>query len=149
MTASALPDDARHRPDRRRQPTRILTRYWLRGRRRGGRRDGETQGIYVDRYSPGEVGLFLAVLLLSVVDLVLTFAHLGEGGEEANPVMAWFLNQGGDSGFVAAKFGATLVGATVLLLHVRFRGVRQALRGLVGIYLVLMLWHGVVALDRW
>lgn len=127
----------------------VLTRYWLNGRRRGGRRHGETQGIYVDRYSGEEVALFFGLLGLSAVDLALTFAHLGDGGREANPVMAWFLDRGGSGAFAAAKLSSTLVAALLLLLHVRFRGVLHVLRAGVGMYLLLMVWHGVVALDRW
>ncbi|MEM6289474.1 MAG: hypothetical protein AAF845_20210, partial [Bacteroidota bacterium] len=37
--------------DRRRRPTPMFSRYWLRGRRRsGGRRPGEDENVYVDRY---------------------------------------------------------------------------------------------------
>ncbi len=135
-------------PDRRQRPTPALSRYWLRGGRRAGRRDDELQCIYVDRYSPLEASLFVALVTLSLTDLILTLVHVNAGGAEANPVMAWFLAQGGAPGFSVAKLILTLGGALVLLVHIRFPGVRRILTGLVGVYLALIIYHGYVAWDR-
>ena len=134
--------------DRRRRPTPMLTRYWLRGRRRGGRRTGEVSSIYVDRYTALETGLFVSLLLLSGLDLWLTAVHMDAGGAEANPVMAWVMAASGPAGFAVAKILATSVGAMFLLVHVRFGPVSRILALLVTGYLCLMLWHGLVAFDR-
>ena len=41
-------------------------------RRRSGRRDGETDNIYVDRYTRGEWFLIIGVMVLSLLDMVFT-----------------------------------------------------------------------------
>ena len=126
----------------------MLSRYWLRGRRRGGRRDGERTGVYVDRYRPAEVWLVVAIVVMSGVDLWTTLRHLEGGGGEANPLMAWVLDAGGGLGFSVSKLLATWLGAAALLIHVRFCGVRRSLQILVGVYATVMVWHAVVAVDR-
>ncbi len=120
----------------------------MRGRRRGGRREGEVAGIYVDRYRTSEVWLVVVILLMSGIDLWTTLLHFEDGGSEANPMMAWALDFGGEPGFAIATVVATGLGAFALLLHVRFSGVRFALQALAGIYALVMVWHAWVALDR-
>lgn len=134
--------------DRRRRPTPMLSRYWLVGRRRGGRRDGEDRGIYVDRYTREETVLVLWIGCSAVLDLVLTLVHLAAGGEEANPLMAWFLEVGGVAAFGSAKLLMTGGAALFLLWHVRFRGTRAALWGLGALYAGVMGYHLVAFLDR-
>lgn len=129
--------------DRRQRPTRWLSRHWLRGRRRGGRRAGEGRDVFVDRYRAWEWVAVALLLLLCVADLLLTLDVLARGGEEANPVMRWALERGTGT-FVALKLGLTLLGALVLLVRVRFRWMRHALLGLVAAYVVLIGWHAVV-----
>lgn len=128
-------------PDRRRRPTPAFSRYWLRGRRRGGRREGETEDIYVDRPSTREWLLFAAILGLASVDGVWTLLHIERGVEEANPLMAWFLEAGGNTGFAAAKFGVTVTASAFLLLHARFRAARRLMPWVAGIYAALVVVH--------
>ena len=134
--------------DRRRRPTPMFSRYWLRGRRRGGRRQGEIERVYVDVYTRSELALVLGLLFLSVVDLVLTEQHLSVGGAEANPVMAFVLQAGGARGFALVKVALTLPAAVVLLVHQRFRLARRAMVVLFAVYACLMVWHAVVILGR-
>lgn len=138
-----MESDRRGFPDRRRRATPLLSRYWLVGRRRGGRRAEESRDLYVDRYAPGEWGLAAAILALSCADLWLTLRHLARGGSEANPLMAWLLELGvGAFGFV--KIATTAAGLLILLLHVRFRWVRGLLTFAAGLYAALMVWHAYV-----
>ncbi len=135
--------------DRRRQPTPMLSRYWLRGRRRqAGRRGGDTQHVYVDRYTKAETCLILWLVSASVADLALTLLHLHQGGAEANPIMDWFLARGGMPAFAAAKLGLTALPGVFLLLHVRFRGTKLALWGLAAMYAALLGYHAIAAWDR-
>ncbi|MHC4959033.1 MAG: DUF5658 family protein [Planctomycetota bacterium] len=127
--------------DRRERPTPMLSRYWLRGRRRGGRRDGEAANIYVDRYAFSEMFLVIGVLVLSVLDMVFTLVHLGHGGREANPIMAWALEAGGERLFIITKLASTFVGLFVLLVHVRFRRVRPLLTFAFVMYAALFVFH--------
>lgn len=135
--------------DRRQKPTPMLSRYWLRGRRReAGRRDGDSPHVYVDRYTRIETALILWVVLASIADLGLTLLHLHQGGSEANPIMDWFLVRGGITWFVVAKIALTAVPSLFLLLHARFRGAWTALWCLSVMYLALMGFHAVAAWDR-
>jgi len=134
--------------DRRRRPTPMISRYWLHGRRRGGRRDGERQGIYVDRYTRLEGGLILWIAVAALADLGLTLLHLSQGGEEANPLMAWFLEAGGVLAFTTVKLLMNAGAALFLLWHVRFRGTQIALWGVGALYAGLMLYHVYAYLDR-
>jgi len=134
--------------DRRLKPTPIFSRYWLFGRRRNGRRDAESENIYVDNYSKTEWFLVLGVLVLSVLDMVFTIVHLNAGGTEANPVMAWTLEWGGHGLFKAVKLATTLLGLVVLLVHVRFRKVKSLLTFAFLLYAGIFVFHMYLAFLR-
>ncbi|GJM22059.1 MAG: hypothetical protein DHS20C15_19740 [Planctomycetota bacterium] len=128
-------------PDRRQRPTRMLSRYWLRGRRRGVRRGTDKQYIYVDRYTKAEWIYVIGIVLMSLADLLLTLNYLANGGEEANPFMRWTIEWGGTLGFAGVKMFLTVAGALFLLIHARFRRVRFFMMVLFGGYVALMLYH--------
>ena len=138
--------EQRRLPDRRRRRTPALSRRMLTGRRRGGRRAGERQNIYVDLYRPWEGALVLLVVAMCAMDLLLTLDVIQRGGEEWNPVMRVALDLGVWP-FVVIKLAITAVGAMVLLLRVRFRGMRFVLVGLTLLYALLMGWHAVLRTD--
>ena len=150
MLSGEIPvSDARHRPtDRRNRPTRPFSRFMLRGRRRAGRRVGEAENIYVDRYSLEEWMLAMGVIVLSMLDLVFTILHLQAGGREANPVMDWFLQWGGVDAFTVAKTLFTLIGVCVLMLHARFERVRTLFRLAFGLYGALFVFHMYILYVR-
>jgi hypothetical protein len=129
------------RTDRRCRSTPALSRYWLRGRRRGGRREGEIVDCYVDRYRPIEWALLLGLLGLAFVDWVWTLAHVSRGIEEANPLLALALQGGGVVGFSLVKLAATLVPIAILALHVRFRVARALLPVAIAVYVVVLAVH--------
>jgi hypothetical protein len=142
--ASAMMDLVHERRtgiDRREQATGFFSRHWLVGRRRSGRRDGEANNIYVDRYGALDWMLVLGVLGLSLLDMVFTLVHLDAGGTEANPVMAWALEWGGHGGFKAVKIATTFLGLLVLLVHVRFRRVRALLSVAFVVYAGVFVFH--------
>jgi hypothetical protein len=146
-TAPPLPPDCppperRRGPDRRRRPTPWMSRHWLTGRRRGARRADEAAG-YVDRYTAGEAALIVAIILACTADLYLTLDYLRQGGEEWNPLMAHALELG-EGVFIGVKMGITVAGLLVLLLRVRFRGVRRALQVILLLYGGLLCWHAAV-----
>jgi hypothetical protein len=127
--------------DRRERATGVLSRHWLIGRRREGRRRGERDNIYVDRYGLWDWLLVGGILGLSLLDMVFTLIHLNAGGTEANPVMAWTLEWGGHGAFKAVKVATTVVGLLVLLVHVRFRRVRWLLAAAFLVYLGVFVFH--------
>lgn len=141
MTAPQQSDQRRQGPDRRRRRTPILSRYWLRGRRRGGRRADERSDIYVDRYSRGEWFCVGGLVALTAIDWAWTLLHLARGVEEANPLMAWAWNHGGAAGFTTLKLGITAIGAVLLLLHARYRITRRLLPLVLAIYTLLLVIH--------
>jgi len=138
-------EDRRAGVDRRRHPTRPLSRFWLFGRRRGGRRGDENANVYVDRYDQSELLLVAGVLVLSLLDMVFTLVHLDAGGSEANPIMAWTLAWGGTLGFKLVKVGTTLLGLLVLLIHVRFRRVKNLLTFAFLVYAGVLVFHFYLA----
>lgn len=140
--------DGRRGKDRRQKPTPVLSRYWLFGRRRTGRRGGEDQNVYVDRYTRSEWVLVLGILVLSMLDMVFTLLHLDAGGTEANPIMAWTLAWGGRTAFRYVKVTTTLLGLFVLLLHARFHRVRSLLTFAFILYAAVLLFHFYLAHMR-
>ena len=134
------------RTDRRRRPTPALSRYWLRGRRRGGRRAGEIADVYVDRYRPAEWALVLGLLALALVDWAWTLAHLARGVEEANPLLALAVQRGGVVGFSLVKLAATFAPIAVLALHLRFRVARALLPVALAVYGSVLAVHVVAQL---
>ena len=138
--SGGAPDDRRLPVERRAHPTPVVSRYWLRGRRLGGRRTGERREIYVDCYRVTEWVLVLGILALSALDYVLTLIHLEAGGREVNPLMVYLVESGGLV-FGVVKLGMTVVGLLVLLIHVRFRWARFFLNLALGVYALLLIYH--------
>ena len=145
------PDTAvqeRQEEDRRERPTPAMSGYWLLGRRKSGRREEERENVYMDRYTRGELLLVLGVLTLSILDMVLTLQHLAVGGTEANPIMAWALDSGGNALFKIVKIATTVIGLGVLLIHVRFRKVKALLTFAFVLYTAVFIFHMYLVLLR-
>ena len=132
--------DRRSSADRRAKPTLFLSRYWLIGRRRGGRRTGEDIDIYVDRYTTYEWLIIIALFVLSIADLTLTLVHLSHGGAEANPIMA-LAYKGGDMAFGTIKMSVTAVCLSLLLVHIRFRRIPYLLAFTFLLYAGVFIYH--------
>jgi hypothetical protein len=142
-TAPAAPaDPATYRgPDRRARPTPRWSRYtFLGGRRRGGRRQGESDGSFVDQYSLRMWLLLVWVALMNAGDSFFTLLHLQDGGIELNPVAEMML-QTGRTGFVALKSFLITVPLAVLCLHKNFPLARIGLWVAAGTYSVLLAYH--------
>ena len=126
--------------DRRRRPTPMLSRWFLRGRRRGGRRAGEVDHVYVDRLGGWMLAAFLIVIGLSLIDAGFTLYLLKRGATEANPVMRAALHLG-DRAFVLIKTLVTVGAAGFLVLHKNWPLGRLCLAlALLG-YAALTLYH--------
>ena len=145
-------DDAGHSPpawpeverrtqaDRRLEPTPLWSAFLGRRRRRHGRREGEGERIYVDRFRRRDVLLVVAILVLNIFDALFTLIWLQRGGAEGNPVMAWLLDHS-TSAFLIQK--CLVVGAWLVLLvvHKNFPLARIGLYSLAGVYSLLILYH--------
>jgi hypothetical protein len=133
--------DRRILKDRRRHPTHGLSRFILRGRRSGFRRN-EDQGAggYVDRYGSGLLFLLVLILGLNVLDIILTMMILEDGGREANPVVRLAIQFYGDR-FWVWKFFLVSVPLILLCLHSKFRLVMPVLLGISAVYMAVILYQ--------
>ena len=127
--------------DRRKHPTRGLSRFILRGRRSVFRRDEDRgAGGYVDRYGPGLFLLLILILGLNVLDAFLTMIILENGGQEANPVVRCAIQLLGDR-FWVWKFLMVSAPLVLLCLHSKFRPVMPVLLGIGAIYMTVVLFQ--------
>ena len=137
-------DDPKRRtvPDRRNEPTPILSKYTLRGRRRDVRRDEDRRRhIYVDQYSLGFFILLMSILLLGTADAFLTLHHVHvNNAEELNPIMDFFLGIGPKI-FFNVKYILTALCLMVLCLHKNLPIVKYLLGVVFLIYFVIVLNH--------
>ncbi len=136
------PDPTRRRhPDRRLEPTPVISRFTLRGRRSLIRRELDLlRGRYVDRSSGGHLALILVLLILVSVDAGSTLYILEHGGRELNPLMDKALRRG-VGWFLLLKFGPLPLAFLLLSIHRYFRWVRATLGFLVVVYGVLAMYH--------
>lgn len=141
---SKVPVPASRGPDRRRQPTPILSRYsFAGGRRRGGRRLGEAEDQFIDVYNPSIVYLLLFFFSLTVIDSVSTLVYLGKGGREMNPVAQWMIDQG-PTFFVMTKGVLSACCLMFVMLHKNFKTARVALGLGFSFYFLLGVYHLVL-----
>ena len=113
-------------------------------RRRNGRRAGE-QHLPVDWHHPYLLFLSLMILLLSVADAFLTLTLIMGGATEANPFLAYILDDHPEL-FALVKMGLTGAGVLVLVAVARskvFRIVRvdTVLQGLFVAYVALITYE--------
>lgn len=128
--------------ERRQRPTSAFSSFLFTGRRRSVRRiEEEGDGYFVDRFGPADWIPPMALVLVSIADLILTSAWLHGGGTEANPFMAWLAGVGG-LWFALVKIAVTLIAAGFFLLHSRFRSARLAIGVLIFLYACLLAFHG-------
>jgi len=108
--------DRRSGKDRRKERFNLFHRPFSSGRRRSMRRQADRRRFYLfDYYSPKTFFAVILVLLLSVVDALLTLWLIGEGAQELNPVMAYFLSFGPNV-FMAVKYLITSTSVVIVVL---------------------------------
>jgi hypothetical protein len=88
-------------------------------RRRSHRRHDEADAL-VDWHEPHLLFLAIVILLLSVTDAFLTLTLMARGASEANPIMAYLLDQTPRL-FATAKMALTGAGIVVLVALARAR----------------------------
>lgn len=128
-------------PDRRQRPTPRFSRYtFFGGRRKQGRRPGENENAFVDRYSPRLLAVMFWIGLMNVGDSFFTLHHIQSGAIELNPVAAWMLTTG-RTGFVVLKCALITIPLIVLTLHKNFALARLGIWTAAGAYTVLLAYH--------
>ncbi len=122
----------------------MLSRWLLFGRRRGGRRDGERDFVYVDRPGLWTLAGFVVVVGLSSLDAFYTLELLEQGkAEEANPIMRAALHLGVPH-FIFIKTILTIVAVGFLCLHKNWPLGRACLAIAIVGYSVLIVYHLLV-----
>ena len=81
------------------------------------RKEDRLKSYDIDKHSLKTVLSVFLVILLSITDAVLTLILLGTGASEINPVMAYFLNQGGPVLFFIAKYILTCSAILLVMMH--------------------------------
>ncbi|MGA3115443.1 MAG: DUF5658 family protein [Syntrophobacteraceae bacterium] len=110
------PTERRTGTDRRSRPTSPFTLQSLVGSRRHYRRNQDARKFYfVDLYSPFSAFVLIFTLILSITDAFLTLNLVGEGVQELNPVMDFFLKLGPFQ-FILVKWFLTAFGLISLLV---------------------------------
>lgn len=105
--------------DRRRTTLRTFLQSGFTPRRRSGRRADE-QNLLVDWHEPYLLVVALTILLLNVADAFLTLTLLTVGAREANPIIAFVLDEYPRL-FALTKMGLTGAGVLVLVAVARAR----------------------------
>jgi hypothetical protein len=114
-----MPAERRSTTDLRRTPTRPLSRYSLRGRRKKARREAEDKNYYVDRYE-SSLFLFISLILaLCVLDAYFTLKIIDFGGKELNRLMLVFIYSRPVSALVF-KYLVTAISIIIILVHKNF-----------------------------
>lgn len=113
--------------ERRQRPTSPFTGFLFTGRRRAVQRvEEQGNGYFVDRFGPADWIPPVALIVVTVADLILTSAWLPASG-------IWF---------TLVKLSVSLFAAAFFLLHSRFRRARLAIGILIFLYSCLLAYHG-------
>ena len=134
----ASPDiDRRKQGDRRLAPTRGWDSLLGFRQRHRGRRTGERDNIYVDRYTRQDVALMLGIFVLNILDAFFTLRWLEMGGSEGNPLMDMLI-QTNVQIFLLQKCVVVGLWLVVLVIHKNFRIAR------IGLWAALILYTGIL-----
>jgi hypothetical protein len=132
--------------DRRALTWRTFVMSGFSPRRRGGRRAGEQEHL-VDHHEPYLMFLAVVMLVLSVIDAFLTVKLLGSGAEEANPLLAFVLNEHPRL-FAVTKMALTGLGV-VLLVAVARQKLFRLVRAGAFLQLLVLAYFALVAYEAW
>jgi hypothetical protein len=121
--------------DRRMQPTPMLSRYTIWGRRKGSM--GLPNERYVDRYNPALLFFLLLMVGLNYLDSCFTLMILEYGGQELNPIVESIIYLLGEQ-FWIWKFIIVSFSSIILCLHSQNFKVKIAIVSLCFLYVVLV-----------
>ncbi|MCK4413146.1 MAG: hypothetical protein KAY32_06350 [Candidatus Eisenbacteria sp.] len=131
----------REQVDRRSQPTPMLSRYTIFGRRRSYRRLHDlSKPSYIDLPHGVYLYALLLMIVLISVDTFSTLFIISHGGTEGNPLMRWFLDRG-SGWFILAKLGTALVGFVLLGVHEYVLPARRVVGMVILAYFALAIYH--------
>ena len=115
-------------------------------RRRSGRRADE-QDLPVDYHEPYLLFLAVVMLILSVCDAFLTVKLMADGASEANPLLAFVLNEHPRL-FAVTKMALTGFGVVLLVAMARTK-LFKLVRAVVFFQLLVVAYLTLVAYEAW
>jgi hypothetical protein len=145
-TPLAVSQERRRGPDRRRTTLRTFVQSGFTPRRRGGRRADE-QYLPIDWHEPHLLFLAVMILLLNVGDAFLTLTLISLGATEANPFLAFILDEHPQL-FALIKMGFTGIGVLVLVAVARARLFR-IMRGVNVLHAIFAGYAGLIFYEWW
>ena len=130
--------------DRRKKNPPLFSRYLLTGRRATPRRKCDrTQPKRVDRYNPKILLFIFTIIALSMTDAIFTLYLIGNGAEEVNPVMAYFIERS-PIAFVLAKYVLTAASAVLILFCKDYYLFKTKIKARILFYLIPVLFLFVI-----
>ncbi len=113
-------EEKRKTKDRRKRPTRPISKYTLVGRRKKSRREEEADNYYADKYERKYLIIIGLIVLLAIFDTIFSLKIFKFGGSEINPIMSFLLKT--DVTFaLIIKYLATILAILVIFIHKNFR----------------------------
>jgi len=143
--------EKRQLEDRRKNPTRPLSKYSIIGSRKENRRSLDGVNYYVDRYESKYLFLVIFILILCVLDALLTLKLLQHGGKELNPFMAVLIEKDALL-FLISKISITAINLIILLVHKNFHvfgnfKLRYIIYSIFALYFILILYEVYLYLN--
>lgn len=147
-----MPTERRSTADHRSTPTRPLSRYSLRGRRKRARRKAEDKNYYVDWYEPRYFILISLILALCALDAYFTLKIIDFGGKELNRLMLVFIYKKPISALVF-KYLVTAASIIFILIHKNFLvfgklRVFYLIYGIFFVYLTLVSYEAIIFFNH-
>jgi hypothetical protein len=112
--------ERRHLKDRRKRPTKPISRYTFVGRRKRAQRSNELDNYYVDRYELHLLILAGLIMGFCILDAYFSLEICRFGGSESNLLMSIFMEENLVLSLIL-KFLVTTICLVFLLVHKNFR----------------------------
>jgi hypothetical protein len=144
-------EDLRSSRDRRRAPTKPLSRFTFFGRRKKARRAEEAFDYYVDKFEKQDLLLCAVIIFCCFLDIFLTNRIIKFGGSEFNALMRFLMEKGPYLAPIV-KMAISLTCLLFLLIHKNFRifkviKIRSAIYFVLWVYFALMVYEIYVCLK--
>jgi hypothetical protein len=114
------PPENRQSTDRRKRPTKFISRFTLTGQRKKARRQAEADNYYIDKYERRDLFMIGLLIMLCILDYRLSFKIFQKGGSEINMFMVTFMNSH-KALLLLVKFGLTFICLVFILFHKNFK----------------------------
>jgi hypothetical protein len=137
--------DRRQIKDRRKKPTKPISRYTFVGQRKIAQRFNESDNYYVDRYEWHLLGITGLIIVFCVLDVCFTLKICQLGGSESNLIMSFFMGKNMVLALIT-KFFITVVGSVFLLVHKNFK-VFNTIKTHAFIYLIFLIYFVIVLYE--